>query len=209
MSDREDLIAIIEDVPEACNRLKEDIEARFGMGVITAGTASEGLEMVEKNLKRLRLVILDLGLPERKDNLKDHNQGIRVLGEIKRIAPYLQVIIVTGTKKEVEWVVRAMRGGAFDYLVKEAELFDRLGKDIEEIIEEPGTPDVSEEFAYISENMPEIQEKYGGKWIAVLDKGVVAFGEDADLVYEEAKGKYPNRTPLLDLVPKEKGELLI
>ena len=39
-----------------------------------------------------------------------------------------------------------------------------------------------------------------GKWIAIVDGRVVASGERADEVYEEAKRKYPNKTIAIDKV---------
>ena len=33
--------------------------------------------------------------------------------------------------------------------------------------------------------------EYAGKWIAIIDEEVVAYGMDAALVIKEAKSKYP------------------
>jgi hypothetical protein len=43
-------------------------------------------------------------------------------------------------------------------------------------------------------------EVYRGKWIAVVDGGVVASGINAKKVYEQAKKKCPGKEPLLDRV---------
>ena len=49
--------------------------------------------------------------------------------------------------------------------------------------------------------------KYAGKWIATIDKKVVADGDDAETVYKEAKNKYPNKKPTLAKIPT--GDTLI
>jgi hypothetical protein len=49
--------------------------------------------------------------------------------------------------------------------------------------------------------------KYAGKYIATIGKNVVASGDNAKLVWEEAKRKFPKDTPILAKVPKD--ELLI
>lgn len=49
--------------------------------------------------------------------------------------------------------------------------------------------------------------KYAGKYVAIIGKKVVAFGENAKKVWEEAKKKFPDKTPTLAKIPKE--ELLV
>ncbi len=39
--------------------------------------------------------------------------------------------------------------------------------------------------------------KYAGKWVAIIDEEVVAYGKDAALVVKEAKAKYPKKRPFL------------
>jgi hypothetical protein len=41
---------------------------------------------------------------------------------------------------------------------------------------------------------------YAGKWIAILNKQVVASGRDPALVVKEVKQKFPTKTPLLTKV---------
>jgi len=49
--------------------------------------------------------------------------------------------------------------------------------------------------------------KYIGKYIAIVDNEVVAYGNNANDVREDAKRKHLEKTPSLAKVPKE--ELLI
>ncbi|MBR9699364.1 succinyl-CoA synthetase subunit alpha [Candidatus Woesearchaeota archaeon] len=39
--------------------------------------------------------------------------------------------------------------------------------------------------------------KYSGKWLAIIDKEVVASGKDAKKIIAEAKKKYPNKRPFI------------
>ena len=52
---------------------------------------------------------------------------------------------------------------------------------------------------YINADLSE----YAGKWIAIVDGKVVASGDRADVVYDEAKKKYPNKIIAIDKVPTD------
>jgi two-component system nitrogen regulation response regulator GlnG len=94
-----------------------------GVQVLTAGTAAEGLEQVSE--QRPDVVVLDLQLPDR--------SGLEVFQEIKALDPRRPVIFITahGT---TETAIEAMKGGAFDYLVKPVDL-DRLRQLVERAFE--------------------------------------------------------------------------
>jgi len=49
--------------------------------------------------------------------------------------------------------------------------------------------------------------EYAGKWVATLGQKVVAHGSDAEIVYKEAKAKYPTKKPSLAKIPT--GDTLI
>ncbi len=53
----------------------------------------------------------------------------------------------------------------------------------------------------------ELQEKYEGKWVAILDEKVIGVGETAEKAYESAREKKPDRKPLLTQIPTK--ELLV
>ena len=50
--------------------------------------------------------------------------------------------------------------------------------------------------------------KYEGKYIAIVEDKVVASGNNAKLVLEEAKRKYPGKTPALAKIPREETLIL-
>lgn len=57
---------------------------------------------------------------------------------------------------------------------------------------------------YINSNLNE----YAGKWIAIIDKKIVAIGERADDVINKVKTKHPAKKYLLSKVP-EPGLLVL
>lgn len=50
--------------------------------------------------------------------------------------------------------------------------------------------------------------KYSGKYIAIVGENVVASGDNAKEVLEEAKRKFPGKTPTLAKIPKEEALIL-
>jgi len=79
--------------------------------VLTAGTAAEGLAQARD--QRPDVVLLDLQLPDR--------SGLDVFRDIHALDPKRPVIFITahGT---AETAIEAMKGGAFDYLIKPVDL---------------------------------------------------------------------------------------
>jgi two-component system nitrogen regulation response regulator GlnG len=87
-----------------------------GVLVHTAATAAEGLQQFRD--KWPDVVVLDLQLPDR--------SGLEVFGDIRTLDPRRPIIFITahGT---TETAIEAMKGGAFDYLVKPVDL-ERLSQ---------------------------------------------------------------------------------
>lgn len=50
--------------------------------------------------------------------------------------------------------------------------------------------------------------RYGGKYVAIVEDEVVASGDNAKKVLEEAKKKFPDKTPLLAKIPKKESLIL-
>ncbi len=97
-----------------------DILARDGHRVQIAGKGSLGIKAIEDEADkvigdRFALVFLDYKLPD--------TTGIEVLREIKRRAPHLPVVMMTGFATK-ENAVEAMRLGAYDYLSKPFNIAD-------------------------------------------------------------------------------------
>lgn len=60
---------------------------------------------------------------------------------------------------------------------------------------------------WLDQNIDELQKEYSGQAIAVHGQVVVGRGEDAELLLESMKDKYPIDEVLVMLIPKE--EILI
>ncbi len=72
-----------------------------------------GQEALEKMEKGIDVVILDVKMPGM--------DGIETLGEIKKVYPLVEVIMLTG-HATVETAIEGMKLGAYDYLMKPCDL---------------------------------------------------------------------------------------
>jgi two-component system nitrogen regulation response regulator GlnG len=99
------------------------IYSEEGVEVLTAATAAEGLEQFRAHAPDV--VVLDLQLPDR--------SGLDVFRELHAEAPKTPVVFITahGT---TQTAIEAMKGGAFDYLVKPLDL-ERLSQVLERAFE--------------------------------------------------------------------------
>ncbi len=79
--------------------------------VLTAGTASEGLEVLQQ--QRPDVVVLDVHLPDA--------SGLETLQRIQQIDARIPVILITG-HGTTDLAIEAIKRGAFDYLLKPLEL---------------------------------------------------------------------------------------
>ena len=66
----------------------------------------------------------------------------------------------------------------------------------------------NEDFLWLSNHTPELQEKYAGKWIAVVNQEVVGVGDTAIEAFNLARKRYPDVRPLLDVIPTEECLIL-
>jgi two-component system nitrogen regulation response regulator GlnG len=87
-----------------------------GVEVLTAASALEGLEMFRE--RNPDVVVLDLQLPDR--------SGLDLFHDIQAEDPKRPVIFITA-HGSADTAIEAMKGGAFDYLVKPVDL-DRLSQ---------------------------------------------------------------------------------
>jgi DNA-binding NtrC family response regulator len=83
------------------------IIAKEGFEVHTAGSAAEGLRLLEK--ENIAAVISDVNLPDA--------NGIELVQTIKSKHPIVEIIVITGFGTIADGVM-AIKNGAFDYLVK-------------------------------------------------------------------------------------------
>jgi two-component system nitrogen regulation response regulator GlnG len=150
----------------------ERVFTSASVAVLTARTAAEGLKKVEAH--NPDVVVLDLQLPDR--------SGLDVFHDIHALDPKRPVIFITahGTTNSA---IEAMKGGAFEYLVKPVDL-ERLSQLIERafaaarLMHVPATLPVEEEGDRIVGRSLVMQEmcKAIGR-VAPQDVNVLILGE--------------------------------
>jgi len=103
-------LLIVDDEEIMLKRLSKYL-IKWGFDISTAMNGKEALEKIKQ--QDYIIVLLDVLMPEM--------DGIEALGEIKKIKPMTEVIMLTGYAS-VRVAIKGMKLGAFDYLVKP---FDR------------------------------------------------------------------------------------
>ncbi|HUN52672.1 MAG TPA: sigma-54 dependent transcriptional regulator [Candidatus Sulfotelmatobacter sp.] len=103
-------ILVVEDDPTQ-RRLLEALLARFGYEGISVSGGERAIELLLTPQNRIDLVLLDLVMPDL--------GGLEVLERIRPHRPHLPVVVLTA-HGGVDMVVKAMRAGASDFVVKPA-----------------------------------------------------------------------------------------
>ncbi|MBF0371929.1 MAG: response regulator, partial [Alphaproteobacteria bacterium] len=103
-------VLLVEDNPGDARLVREmlsegDSGGRFR--IEDAATMATALEALGE--REFQVVLLDLSLPD--------SQGLDTVAQIRRARPTLPIVVLTGLADE-EMAVRAVQGGAQDYLVK-------------------------------------------------------------------------------------------
>ncbi len=102
-------ILIVEDDP-AQRRILEELVKRYGFETVSADGATQGLDILEASRsKPVDLIILDLVMPE--------IDGLEFLERLSAYRTAVPVIVQTA-QGSIETVVKAMRAGADDFVVK-------------------------------------------------------------------------------------------
>ncbi|UCD63368.1 MAG: sigma-54-dependent Fis family transcriptional regulator [Candidatus Zixiibacteriota bacterium] len=106
---------LIVDDEESQRDLLSGFLSKRGFSVFTAASGQEALDQYHKIFSPV--AILDMKMPGM--------DGLELLGRLREINPFIQVIVLTAFGS-VETAVAAMRAGAFDYLTKPVEDLDEL-----------------------------------------------------------------------------------
>ncbi len=124
-------LLLIEDMP-SLQMVYQAVLRKAGFSVNCAGTAADGLRQFKSD--RPNVVLLDLKLPDR--------CGLDLMAEMLEMVSETRVIVITANGS-INKAVEAMRGGAFEFLVKP---FDetRLISVIENAIDLSRVPSVGE-----------------------------------------------------------------
>jgi two-component system nitrogen regulation response regulator GlnG len=103
-------VLVVDDEEAVCWALRRALEGE-GLSVDVAATAEHALELLAR--RRPDAVILDVRLPGM--------DGLEAMARIRRLAPDTPVIVATAFGN-LPTAVRALEGGAFDYLTKPFDL---------------------------------------------------------------------------------------
>jgi DNA-binding NtrC family response regulator len=114
---------MVDDDAAMCEFLKEELE-REGFAVEVANGGRAGLERVKRG--GVDLVVSDVRMPDL--------DGLDLLREVRALDPSLYVIIITGFGS-IDTAIRAVKLGAYDFLVKPFEI-DRLLPTIDKALAE-------------------------------------------------------------------------
>ena len=115
-------ILVVDDESRMASLIQRELEDR-GHGAATAGDGPAALEEIERG--NFDLVVTDLRMPGM--------DGLELLSAIKAKEPQIEVILMTAYAS-AQTAVRAMKDGAFDYLIKPFEM-DELAIMVERISE--------------------------------------------------------------------------
>jgi two-component system nitrogen regulation response regulator GlnG len=107
-------VLLIDDEEAVCWALQRAL-TRDGLSVAVAGTAEQGLELARQ--QRPNAIVLDVRLPGM--------DGLTALQRFRDITPGVPVLVVTAFG-DLPTAVKAVEGGAFDYLTKPFDLAQAL-----------------------------------------------------------------------------------
>ncbi|OGP74182.1 MAG: hypothetical protein A2V86_13695 [Deltaproteobacteria bacterium RBG_16_49_23] len=143
----EDRILIVDDEVVICNILVRRL-TKEGYACTAAHNGKEALNHFYKNA--FSLIISDIKMPEM--------TGIELLQRVKAIDPKMKMIMVTAYP-EIDMAVNAMRLGAYDFIIKPADL-DLIVMSVKKALE---SKRLEEEIEAYHNRMEELVEERTGK----------------------------------------------
>ncbi len=110
-------VMLVDDEVPFVETMTKRLEKRE-LEVLTAFSGQEALDKLKEH-RNLDVVILDVKMPAM--------DGIETLGEIKKLNPLTEVIMLTG-HATVETAIEGMKLGAYDYLMKPCDIEQLMEK---------------------------------------------------------------------------------
>ena len=104
------IVLLVDDETEFLETLVKRLNKR-GLNVLTAKSGEEALTTIKT--KRVDVTVLDVRMPG--------INGVQTLKKIKALDPLIEVIMLTG-HASIEAAIEGMELGAFDYLMKPADI---------------------------------------------------------------------------------------
>lgn len=103
-------VLLVDDEPDFLRSISPALHRR-GMEVSTAGSGQEGLDVLSRAV--VDVVVLDMKMPGM--------GGMETLRAIKKTYPLIEIVVLTG-HPSLETAVEAVKHGAYDFLMKPAEV---------------------------------------------------------------------------------------
>lgn len=117
-------IFIIDDDPMYSKTIQHQLGKYTGYSFYSFNTGEESLVQLEKI--NPDIVVLDYILNE--SNMQAKN-GLEILKRIKKVKPDIPILMLSGNEN-IDLVIKSIRYGADDFIVKDSNAFTRLSKDI-------------------------------------------------------------------------------
>ncbi|MBR9980032.1 MAG: response regulator [Desulfatitalea sp.] len=111
------MVVLLVDDEERFLATTRKLLGRIGYNVLTASSGARALQILHET--DVHVVILDVKMPGM--------DGIATLKEIRNAFPLVEVIMLTG-HATVDSAIEGMENGAFDYLMKPADIPDLIHK---------------------------------------------------------------------------------
>jgi len=111
-------ILIIEDYVHFADFLQDELAAEYELEVVD--NAEAALQKFQPEI--YDIVLLDLGLP-RHPGMPPEPIGFEILQSLKTIDSGVEVIVLTGTSREIDSAIQAIKDGAYHFLVKDDRIF--------------------------------------------------------------------------------------
>ena len=73
-------------------------------------------------------------------------------------------------------------------------------KTLDELLSRPEDVELNRDLKWMKDCEKRLQEDYLGKWVAVINKEIVAVGTTGDEAWDSAVAKHPGRTPVVRVV---------
>ena len=126
-------LLVVDDQPEVVKLVRE-LAAANELDAESYSDPDKALAAVKKDPKTFSLAILDYDLGRKKKN------GLVLLGEIKKVAPELRVVMLSG-EGTIPLAVKAMQAGASAWIEKNFDLSVNLEANIRKGLDAPGLLD--------------------------------------------------------------------
>lgn len=161
--------------------------------------SDEDIEINKNDIKHFDIIIVDMRMDEKDD-------GFKFIEEYKKLSSF--IIIYTANDSVMDCRKALISYKVWDYIPKKiggksGQSFEELHKSIQRAIEYKKEWGNRNDDNWIAINLDELVEKYGGKYIAVMDREVIEVADSESELDEKLKSdNRPYLLPVKVEIPK-------